>query len=90
MKAQITAISLDDKDRVVDMTVLLSSDHNTPLQTVQKAIKIDEFSETLVLDILKELLDDTILFYEPMPYTQAQIEHMILHLTVVKPGGPNV
>jgi hypothetical protein len=88
MKAKITAVKIDEQDRTVDMTVQLYADNGTLMQTVIKLTSVDTFSLKTVIDILQELLADTITSYEPIPYTEAQIEAEILNMEVVKPGGP--
>jgi len=88
MKAKITAVKIDEQDRTVDMTVQLYADNGTLMQTVTKLTSVDTFSLKTVIDILQELLTDTITSYEPIPYTEAQIEAEILNIEVVKPGGP--
>ena len=82
----IEPITIDEEDRTVDATVQLSSDAGTPLSTKVILIPVDDFSEALTIDKVKDLLNKEITKTLPIPLTEQDVKDRILDLTVTIPG----
>jgi len=87
MRAKVTAVSeIDEQERTTDLTVLVSSDGNTPLATYNRIVKVDGFSESVVIATMDEAIRQEKLKRSPIPITKAQVEAAVLGLEIVRPG----
>jgi len=86
MVGTVSAVTINEDDRTVDITVSITQDTGQLVNTVITLVPIDTFTEQMVIDKIKDILDAEILRLSPIPYTQAQVEALILGLPVRVPG----
>jgi hypothetical protein len=82
----VTAVGLNTDDRIVTLTIEVYNDHNVLQSTQLKVFKVDNFSEQFVIELIRDLLNQEIINASPLPYTEAQLEDMLVGLTVVEQG----
>lgn len=87
MRATIVEpIVIDDDDRTVQPTIELYDDQGNLLQTTTDIlIPIDTITIDEAVDRIKDLLRKSILARSDIPYTQTQINAMLLGMVVVVP-----
>lgn len=84
----VEPITIDDTDRTADITVEVSSDAGTLLSTHIILISIDDFSEQIVIEKIRDLLNEEITKSTDIPLTEQEVKDAILGLQVTVPGGP--
>ena len=83
MRAKVIAVTAYEDDRTADLTVEVYTDANVLIQTDNIIIPIDILSRDLVNKRLTEHLNRVILSREEFPYTQAQLEAMLVGMQTV-------
>lgn len=84
----VEPITIDDTDRTADLTVEVSSDTGTLLSTKVILIPIDTFSEQIVIEKIRDLLNEEILKASAIPLTEQEVKDAVLGLQITVPGGP--
>ena len=85
MRAKVTAVVSNEDDRTVDMTVEVYSDANVLLQTDNIILPIDILSRDLANKRLIEHLNRVIASRADFPYTDEELETMLLGMQTVVP-----
>jgi hypothetical protein len=68
------------------LTIAVYSDARVLLSTHVKLMRVDNYSESFLVDLIRDLLDQEILATTPLPYTEAQLQSMLIGFEVVQPG----
>lgn len=84
----VEPITIDDTDRTADLTVEVSSDAGVLQSTKVILIPIDTFSEQLVIEKIRDLLNEEIVKAGAIPLTEQQVKDTVLGLQITVPGGP--
>jgi len=85
MRGKVVAVTKNEDDRTVDMTVEVLTDGNVLLQTDTIILPIDILSRDLANERIEEHLRRVIVAREPFPYTDAQLEALLLNMVTVVP-----
>jgi len=84
MRARVTQVVSNEDDRTVDLTVAVYTDGGALLETDNLILPIDKLSKSLANRRMKELLRRVILARAAFPYTQAQLNTMLLNMVAVE------
>jgi hypothetical protein len=85
MKGKVIAVVKNEDDRTVDMTVEAYTDANVLIQTDNLILPIDLLSRDLANERIKEHLNRIIVGREPFPYTDAELDALLVGMVTVVP-----
>ena len=86
MRGKVTAVVKNEDDRTVDLTVEVYTDAGVLLQTDNIILPVDIVSRDLANRRIKEHLSQVILVEAAFPYTDAQLNTMLLNMQTVVQG----
>ena len=84
MRARVTQVVSNEDDRTVDLTVAVYTDSGALLETDNIILPVDKLSKSLANRRIKELLRRVILRRSTFPYTDAQLNTMLLNMVAVE------
>jgi hypothetical protein len=85
MKGKVVAQVKNEDDRTVDITVEVYTDGNVLIRTDNIILPVDILSRDLANERIKEHLRRVIAIRAPFPYTDAQLDALLLNMFSVVP-----
>lgn len=82
----VEPITIDETDRTADLPVQVTTDAGLPHSTGKVLVPIDDFSEKLVIEKVKDLLREEIRKASPIPLTEQEVRDRVFGLKATVPG----